>query len=371
MIISRKTKDPIVVERQWKPAGTIKMTTQTRDGIVTDHREFPMHSMTQNYWRIIASQMGSNPASLGVTVGSQTLVRLSGATSSLLNSVNTGSKYYGVSGVGDLWGLRVGTDDTPVKMNDLTLGGLIAHGSSAGQLNHLETFGSATSSSATFTRAFENLSGSAITIKEMGICLRQEGDAATATNPFLFARDILPTPYELGNNEIVTIVASITASEGTQNMHNAWTALTVDVGNWSASFTHRDNASVNLGAWIQPTVGFAGDNLKGIFFGTGDTAVSFSDIDLATRLPQGSGSGQLLYGDTNCDAWEITNTEIKWQTRRTISNSSGEDYVIREAGVFGSPGTNSYLYDRFLFQVPLTLKNGENREVRYRFSYSL
>ncbi len=370
-IISRKTTDPIVIEKYLKPKGTLVLESRTRDGLVSKRKEYPMDSMTQNYWRGLATQIGSHPLGAGHT-STDVFVRLSGTSAGLSNGVTTGAKVFGVSDVGSAWGMRVGTGNTPVKIGDQTLDSIIGHGSESGELHHLETYGFPSEENVVFSRAFENLSGATITIRELGVMLRRSGDPDSATSPYMFARDVLPEPFYLVDDEVLTASGMLYASEGTRNMHRAWEAMTRDSGNWYSTFIDTENEERTLGAWIQDCNGSAGDGLRGIMLGTGaENTPSKEDYDLEERLSQGDGSGQLMYGNPSPQTWVIDDTEMSWETRRTILNDSGEDYMIKEMGLFGSNGTWRFLYDRFLLPNPIKIKDGTNREARWRFLYQL
>jgi len=100
-------------------------------------------------------------------------------------------------------GIVVGSSSSPVTINDYALGGLIAHGTGAGQLLYGATTVEdlvKTANSWTFriVRAFTNGSGATITVREIGLYLR-------IPYTIMFARDVLPTPIDIPNGATLTV----------------------------------------------------------------------------------------------------------------------------------------------------------------------
>jgi hypothetical protein len=113
------------------------------------------------------------------------------------------------AGIGDTnYGNVVGTGDTAVQVTDYALQTLIAHGTSAGQLQYSAvTFGApatdATGTSFVVTRVFTNGTGGDVTVKEIGLNAYWSPD--TPIYYFLIARDILSPAITLANGEALTV----------------------------------------------------------------------------------------------------------------------------------------------------------------------
>ena len=108
------------------------------------------------------------------------------------------------------YGIVVGTSDTPNTINTYCLGSKIAHGTAFGQLqygNH--TFEDVTNPSGNILlfkiiRVFSNTSGSTITVKEVGLLVRNL-DSQAYDRCYLIARDVLSTPVDVYNDTTLTV----------------------------------------------------------------------------------------------------------------------------------------------------------------------
>jgi len=102
-------------------------------------------------------------------------------------------------------GLVVGTGTNAVALADVALQTIIAHGTSAGQLQYGASVVNAPSSDSTsttliLTRDFSNASGGSITVREIGIYSQMQG---TATWNFCIARDTVT--IVLSNGDVLTL----------------------------------------------------------------------------------------------------------------------------------------------------------------------
>jgi hypothetical protein len=99
-------------------------------------------------------------------------------------------------------GIIVGTSDVANSLTTYKLGAKIAHGSGSGQLYYNPMYiGSVTNPSGgilefMISRTFNNLSTGTITVKEVGILVREMDSSATARS-YLIARDVLSTPMDV------------------------------------------------------------------------------------------------------------------------------------------------------------------------------
>jgi hypothetical protein len=122
----------------------------------------------------------------------------------------------------------------------------------------------------------------------------------------------------------------------------------------------------------------AGDNddTYGIWVGSGSTPVSPSDYALASKIPHGTGAGQLDY-DTHMVVSSYSPTSSYVEIYRSFVNKSGSDVVVREVGLAahsrdGYQGIDSkFLVARDVLPSPITVKPLGSLTVRYRISLSM
>jgi len=90
-----------------------------------------------------------------------------------------------------------------------------------------------------------------------------------------------------------------------------------------------------------------GNDSYGILVGTGTKVVEPEDFNLDNKITNGSGTGQLLYGETSVENVGISGNIITLRITRTFSNNSGSSIVIREIGLVMTTEYESG-YDYFL-----------------------
>ncbi|MBA7656519.1 hypothetical protein ES703_64445 [subsurface metagenome] len=110
-----------------------------------------------------------------------------------------------VSGATTAYGMRVGTGDTAVAIDDYALEAPIAHGTGAGQMSHAGCTVSnytvaAPSCSFIISRTFTNNSGDSITVKEAGLYMRMDSSYYGCA-----ARDVFSSPQAVPNGGSITI----------------------------------------------------------------------------------------------------------------------------------------------------------------------
>jgi hypothetical protein len=110
------------------------------------------------------------------------------------------------------YGIVVGTDDTAETWNDYALGAQISHGAGAGQLEYAlqNSPGFSGNKTITHSRSFTNNSAGTVTIKEVGLIFYTSVNSFSETNKVLYARDVLGTPVDVDNGEIITVNYIIT-----------------------------------------------------------------------------------------------------------------------------------------------------------------
>ncbi|MBS7270397.1 MAG: hypothetical protein KIH10_16370 [Candidatus Freyarchaeota archaeon] len=108
----------------------------------------------------------------------------------------------------DAYGIQVGSSDTAYNRDQYSLQSKIAHGSGSGQLLYGEvTVEDVALEDSTerfrIIRAFTNSSGSAVTVKEIGIVILNR--AGTTLGLFLFVRDVLASPISVPDGASLTV----------------------------------------------------------------------------------------------------------------------------------------------------------------------
>jgi len=117
------------------------------------------------------------------------------------------------------------------------------------------------------------------------------------------------------------------------------------------------------------------DDNYGIVVGTGDTPVDVDDVDLESPISNGTGSGQLLYGDTTIEAVQTANSTSSFRVIRSFSNSSGESITVKEIGIairhqHKDDGKIYILIVRDVLASPTSIPDGASFTVRYTWSVS-
>ena len=176
--------------------GIVKLEVRATDGRVTDVVEQPMRSPLKAFLQIVLMRMGAADVASA---------KDSGGTDRTLEQADTANMMDALGAAGDdNTGIVVGSGTTAVTISDSKLETQIADGSASGQLDHdaqanpddVTTF----SDKAEFqiVRRFDNNSGGAISIRELGIYAEQECTGAV-TGVFCIARDVLPAAVSIAN----------------------------------------------------------------------------------------------------------------------------------------------------------------------------
>lgn len=118
------------------------------------------------------------------------------------------------------------------------------------------------------------------------------------------------------------------------------------------------------------------DGSFGIVVGSGSASVSPTDYKLVSKIPHGTGSGQLDH-DTHATTTSFSSTSSYIELARTFVNRSSDNVVVREVGVIArslwkdSNGTRNdvkYLIARDVLPSPVTVKPLGVLVVRYRIT---
>jgi len=142
---------------------------------------------------------------IGFTWGSQNIVKQDGSTVSISASADIGEVFYvrGKSGESN-YGILVGSGTKSFSIDDYSLESKIPHGTSPGQLSYGESsieglFDDGTKLYFRVIRTFTNNSGSSITVSEVGLASKGNG------NYPLIARDLLPSPVSVPDGSTLTV----------------------------------------------------------------------------------------------------------------------------------------------------------------------
>jgi len=160
----------------------------------------------------------------------------------------------------------------------------------------------------------------------------------------------------------------------TKNIKNLITMF--DTGGWTVDDVNGNtvtfafkNASDNFLHNAEVLAPSGNDNY-GILVGSSDTAFDVNQDDLGAKIPHGTGSGQLSYGDTS--VVEFGDDYKTWQ--RAFDNLSGADIVVKEIGMFakvtreesGVPTPYYVMLARDVITTT-TVPNGGRLIVKYTF----
>ena len=346
------------------------------------------HSWTRNYYNWLCCAMGKNasdPTTFGdglINAKNNAGVVRSSTTRAFLNYALI-DKEHAVGGydgysalVGNsLYGITPGNadhTDHPESFNGYEMPHPIVHGVGAGNLYYqtspypaLKTWNSGTRTwSERLPRFFDNFSGGAITVKDIGqvglIIL-----AVTGTNYHLVARDLIDdfaiadrtaamisyiyslvfpstgSPLRNFYNYLFVQFASVNGSDNTTfgdgylNWKDTSGNIDAECDSYGAGFETNQDLDVNY----SNCYGFssiAADTGGGGRVGTGNTAVSFDDFELASIIVNGTGAGQMSYQPT------ITPVVRSWsdpvmtiQHSRFVLNESGGSITVKEVGLIG------------------------------------
>ncbi|MCL7393199.1 MAG: hypothetical protein LZ162_06200 [Thaumarchaeota archaeon] len=117
----------------------------------------------------------------------------------------------------------------------------------------------------------------------------------------------------------------------------------------------------------------------GIWVGSGSTPVSPTDYNLSSKIPHGSGSGQLDY-EPHTVTSSYSSTSSYAEIARSFINRSGANVIVREVGIvarnywrdeYNVQRDVKFLIARDVLPNPILVPNLASLTVRYRISLSL
>lgn len=130
--------------------------------------------------------------------------------------------------------------------------------------------------------------------------------------------------------------------------------------------------------YYSPMAFSSGDNddSYGIVVGSGSTPVSPDDYALASKIPHGTGAGQIDY-NTHTVTSSYSDTSSYIEISRSFTNRSGSDIIVREVGLIAR-SYHTYrnvdirvLVARDVLTNPIVVPNLSSLTVRYRITLSL
>jgi len=121
---------------------------------------------------------------------------------------------------------------------------------------------------------------------------------------------------------------------------------------------------------------FQGNGAAGspaIVVGSGKTPPSITDAGLTSQIGNGTGAGQLQYGNNSIVAPVInSNTNsASFTWSRSFSNNSGGNVTVSEVGASISVGSNGYFILHDLLPSPVTVGNGQVLTVVYTITITV
>jgi hypothetical protein len=218
--------------------GYIEILVKDRDGRIVKHGRHEMHSLLNNFLKILEGFLGATGGATLATYGvvkSVTVTAPDGSSKTALIEWYCGPTYYRGGGTpmgvragddDDSYGIIVGSGTAPVALDQYTLVSKIPHGTGSGQLDYgamsVEDIGLDTTVTPPIyrlrlIRSFTNLSGAGININEVGVVARNYWKNHYGVQndvKFLIARDVLPTTYTVPNGGAATVAITLEVEVG-------------------------------------------------------------------------------------------------------------------------------------------------------------
>jgi hypothetical protein len=183
----------------------IETEIRDKDGKLIKKSRQEAHSLLKNFACFLYALLGATSVTRNNTSGSSATfygsftVTSAGTEHPLSCAAPSGD---------DSFGIQVGTSDTAVTRDDYKLGSKISHGSGSGQL----AYGSMTVEAVDGTppasrfrviRVFSNNTTETITVKEIGLAIRNVW--MSLNQAFLIARDVLTSPQDVPSGATLTV----------------------------------------------------------------------------------------------------------------------------------------------------------------------
>jgi hypothetical protein len=139
------------------------------------------------------------------------------------------------------------------------------------------------------------------------------------------------------------------------------------------------NIATKAGGVALATYAADNDDSYGIIVGSSSQSVSPTDYNLISKIPHGTGAGQLDY-EAHSVVSSYTSSSSYVEISRIFLNKSGGDVVVREVGLLGRNywkdtaavrNDVKFLIARDVLPTPITVKNLGNLLIRYRISLAI
>lgn len=212
--------------------GFIEVEVRDPEGRVLQKGKHEMRSFVNNFLKVLEAcgrASGGVGPSFSGTIASATVVGTDGSSKTMLVEYYASNNYYaGGTAIAlnapdnnSSYGIVVGSDISPVNLNNYALVSPISHGTSAGQLDYdamtIEDLGLDQSVSPPvyrfrLIRVFKNVSGSSVNVNEVGLVARSYWKDQAGVNSdvrYLIARDVLPSTYTIPNGGSATVVVTV------------------------------------------------------------------------------------------------------------------------------------------------------------------
>ena len=295
------------------------------------------------------------------------------------------------------WDLIVGTDNSPVAIDDFGLGSRVQKGSGADQMSHTDTQISAQttnkpSSRFTLSRSYTNNSGASIEINEIGIATRQLGhfnDSNELYTTSLIARDVLGSSVTVADTKTLTVQYEVitnlnpdtqdTETDGTNGGFVETFLNTMRVLATQSNYNYTDAKAFSSCSTPANTNQNTDDNYEGyrtgIRLGTDQTFTSMTDADLLSIINHGEADGELYHYGCNIEddmVVDTANDKCVIEINRIFENRGSTDITIKEIGLYanrdlGGSNYSSDLIARTALQSTdwYTISPGEFVQVTY------
>lgn len=148
----------------------------------------------------------------------------------------------------------------------------------------------------------------------------------------------------------------------------SWTAP--DTGNISRTFPYASASAQCIFGFFDA---LANNSLSALRVGSGDTAVTPVDYELAALIAHGSTSGLLVYNTQTVEAVTVVGQNTSFRVSRSFTNNSGATITIKEIGAAegqnDSAGVVRYLlYLRDVLPSSVPVPDGSTFTLRYTFT---
>lgn len=171
-------------------SGEVEVIVLDKDGKEIHREKKPMDSFTQNVMNLLGMFDAGGWVAIDVNGNSVTFTFKNATDNYLYNA-----EVLAPSGE-DKYGILVGSSDTAFDVTQYNLGSKISHGTGSGQLQYGDTsvvdYGA---DYKTWQRAFDNLSGADVVVKEIGMFAKVTREESGVPKEYyvMLARDVITT----------------------------------------------------------------------------------------------------------------------------------------------------------------------------------